>query len=436
MKISSLWFPSSDPKATPGSPAGWFTPAAVEAEPSNTMKGRLLRLWFVISASVVGFINNNDLLWAAALTYTVALSIIPILALGFSVLKGFGFSSELRPLIATYVALGSSSTTDQIMHYVNNVNAATLGSLGGATLLIMVISTMGTVEQAFNTIFRVPQSRTYLRKFTDYLSVLFTVPLFIVAALAATAFLSLKIAGRPALTEVAPYLFAWAGFFFLFIFFPYTRIHWRSAAIGSLVTAILFQIAQWGYVTFQVGAARYRAIYGALAVVPVFLVWVYLAWIIVLYGAELTAAIQRGVPAFMLGRRSPDFPRALALYAMLRLADYHLHGGSPVTYEGLAMELGTALEAVEPVVDGLKEAGLVMEDLQDKRARYRRVLLCRAPSAITVDQILWSAVPEETAAVADPRIRRILKLIHDASRDAVRPVTLSDMMNGGEESPG
>lgn len=436
MKISPLKFADAQTKAESPTPATRFTPAAVEAQPRRSAKGRVLRLWFVISNTVVGFINNNDLLWAAALTYTVALSIIPVLALAFSVLKAFGSSEQLRPLIQNYLALGSEATTDQIMSFVNNVNAKALGSLGAISLMITVISTMGTVEQAFNNIFRVPKSRGYLRKFTDYLSVLLTVPLFIAAGLAATAVLSVEITKAPEVAAVAPYLFVWAGFFLLFIFFPYTRVDWRSALVGSFFTAILFQLAQWGYVNFQVGAARYRAIYGAVATIPIFLVWVYVAWIIVLAGAELTAAIQRGVPAFMMETRSPDFPRAIALYAMMRLAEHHLHGGKPVSYEGIAMDLGTAMEAVEPVLDRLGDAGLIVEQSGEKRARFRRVLLCRAPSVITLDQILAAAVPDATEEVADPRIRTVLKSLHDASREVLKPVTLSDLLNSGEESPG
>lgn len=436
MKISPLKFAAASTKAESAAQPARFTPAAVQAHPHHGPKGRVLRLWFVINNTVVSFINNNDLLWAAALTYTVALSIIPVLALAFSVLKAFGSAEQLRPLIQNYVALGSEATTDQIMAFVNNVNAKALGSLGAISLVITVISTMGTVEQAFNNIFRVPKSRGYLRKFTDYLSVLLTVPLFITAGLAATAVLSVEITRVPDIAAVAPYLFAWSGFFLLFIFFPYTKVDWRSALIGSLFTAILFQLAQWGYINFQVGAARYRAIYGAVATIPIFLVWVYVAWIIVLAGAELTAALQRGVPAFMMEARSPDFPRAIALYSMMRLAEHHLHGGAEVTYEGVAGELGTAMEAVEPVLDRLKEAGLIVEQIGEKRARFRRVLLCRAPSVITLDQILAAAVPEASDEVADPRIRLVLKSIHEAARDVLKPVTLSDLLNSAEESPG
>jgi membrane protein len=392
----------------------------------------MLRAWFVVSSCVRSFIANDEFLWASALTYTTALSIVPILALAFSVLKGFGYSDQLQPMIQQYLALGSAETSKQLMSYINNVNAAALGSAGGAFLLATVITTLGTVERAFNTIFRVPQSRSYVRKFTDYISVLLTVPLFIVAGIALTAFLSVRLIPAHAVAQLTPYIFAWAGFFFLFTFFPYTRVPWRAALIGSFVSAVAFQIGQYGYVHFQVGVSRYRAIYGALATVPIFLVWLYTAWIIILFGAELTAAVQRGVPAFALTPQSPEFPRLIALLAMIRLAENQNVAGVAVSYESLAAEMRTGLEAIEPVLDGLKHAGLIVENLEDESAGERRIYLCRAPSAITVEQILEPLAPIDASEVSDARIRKVLEIIQQASRDALRRITLADMMKGGK----
>ena len=417
--------------AKAGSPASsakssWFAPASGSSE-SKAIRGEMLRVWLVVSSCVRSFIANDELLWASALTYTTALSIVPILALGFSMLKGFGYSDQLQPLIQQYLALGSVETSKQLMSYINNVNAAALGSAGGAFLLATVIMTLGTVEQAFNTIFRVPQSRSYLRKFTDYISVLLTVPLFIVAGIALTAFLSVRLVPAHAVAQLTPYLFAWAGFFFLFTFFPYTRVPWRAALIGSFVTAVAFQVGQYSYVHFQVGVSRYRAIYGALATVPIFLVWLYIAWIIVLFGAELTAAVRRGVLGLALTPKSPESPRVVALLAMIRLAESQDVPEGSVSYESLAVEMRTGLDAIEPVIDGLKHAGLIVENRENENTDERRIYLCRAPSAITVEQILEPLAPLNGLDVSDARIRKVLEIVQQASHDAVRPITLADM---------
>jgi membrane protein len=410
----------------------WFAlTVPIASESSATVRGRMLRVWFIVNGCVRSFIANDEFLWASALTYTTALSIVPILALAFSVLKGFGYADELQPLIEQYLALGSPETTRELMSFINNVNAAALGSAGGAFLLATVITTLGTVERAFNTIFRVPESRSYVRKFTDYISVLLTVPLFIVAGIALTAFLSVRVIPAQTVAQLTPYIFAWAGFFFLFTFFPYTRVKWRAALVGSLVSAIAFQIGQYGYVHFQVGVSRYRAIYGALATVPIFLVWIYIAWIIILFGAELTAAVQRGVPAFALTPQSPEFPRLVALLAMIRLAENQNVAALPVSYESLAAEMRTGVEAIEPVLDGLKHAGLIVENLEDESAGERRVYLCRAPAAITVEEILEPMASIGSYEISDARIRKVLEIVQQASREALRPITLADMTKGG-----
>ena len=216
--------------------------------------------------------------------------------------------------------MGSDATAEELMRFVENVNAAALGTFGAAFLIITVISTLSNIEQAFNSIFRVPRSRSYLRRFSDYLSVLFTVPLLIAAALAFTTMIAVRVSFVPFVAHLAPYLFVWAGFFFLFVFFPYTKVYYGPAALGSFVSAVLFQIAQWGYVKFQVGVANYRAIYGALATLPIFLLWTYIAWALNLFGAEVTAAAQLGSDAAMIRPSAPDFRFAATLHIPVLLA--------------------------------------------------------------------------------------------------------------------
>jgi membrane protein len=254
------------------------------------------KLHRIFRVAVLNFLGNNDLLWASALTYTVTLSIVPILALAFSVLKALGGIERIRPLIDKYVALGSPQVSVYLMHFISNVNAGTLGSVGGAALLLTIISTLGTIERAFNTIWEVPAGRSHLRKFTDYLSIVFTVPLLLVAALSLTAAFTSSV-HLPGVVQVLPFLLLWVGFFFLFLFFPYTKVRLDAAAVGSFVSAILFQVAQWGYVYFQVGVAKYQAIYGALATILVLLVWIYVGWIILLFGVEVSFCGPEGHPS-------------------------------------------------------------------------------------------------------------------------------------------
>ncbi len=403
----------------------WLESKTLDLETRASKHTTALRVWHVLNHAVEGFIYNNDLLRASALTFTVALSIVPILALAFSAVKGFGGAERLRPLIEKYMGLGSSST--QLMSYVENVNAAALGSAGGAFLLVTVISTMGTVEQALNTIFNVPQSRSYFRKFSDYLSVLFTVPLLIVAALGVTAVFSVRISQFPFVTQLMPYLFVWAGFFFLFVFFPYTKVRWGPALIGSFVTAVLFQLAQWGYVRFQVGVANYRAIYGAMATLPIFLVWIYIAWAVILFGAELTASVQRGDIPAMLGPMSPDFLYSATMHILLRLADRAYHGGDDITSWTLARELFVAEPAIVPILDGLKSGGFVIEADPSSGALNQGLFLARQSSTIVLADALKSVDFDHGATDGDPRVDRVLAKMGAVRNELLKTITLEDI---------
>jgi membrane protein len=403
----------------------WLQSKTLDLETRASKHVTALRVWHVLNRAVEGFLYNDDLLRASALTFTVALSIVPILALAFSAVKGFGGAERLRPLVEQYLGLGAGSS--QLMGYVENVNAAALGSAGGAFLMVTVISTMGTVEAALNTIFNVPQSRSYFRKFSDYLSVLFTVPLLIVAALGVTAVFSVRISQFPFVTQLLPYLFVWAGFFFLFVFFPYTKVKYGPALIGSFVTAVLFQLAQWGYVRFQVGVANYRAIYGAMATLPIFLVWIYIAWSVILFGAELTASVQRGDMPPMLGPMSPDFLYSATMHILIRLADRAYHGGEEVTSWTLARELYVAEAAITPILDGLKAGGFVIEADPSTGALNQGLFLARQSSTIVLADAIKSVDYDQGASDGDPRVNRVLAKLGAVRIDLLKTITLEDI---------
>ncbi|MGH7780334.1 MAG: YhjD/YihY/BrkB family envelope integrity protein [Candidatus Binataceae bacterium] len=418
----------SEPRVSAGAPKRRFETARVQLRTIRRVE--TLREWRLAKASVEGFFENNDLLRAAALTYTVALSIVPILALGFSALKGLGAADQMRPLIDKYLALGSTGTADQLMSYVQNVNAAALGTAGAAFLVFTVISTLGNIEQAFNVIFRVSRSRNYLRKFSDYLSVLFTVPLMIAAALAVTAVVSVRVSSLPLLTTIAPYLFVWGAFFFLYVFFPYTKVKLGPALLGSLVAAILFQLAQWGYVRFQVGAANYKAIYGALATVPIFLVWIYLAWAIILFGAEVTAAAQRGIDYTPMHPESPDFPYAATLHVLVRLADQQVNAMPTLHTEDLAHQLGLSQAFLEPIIEGLKAGGFVVEVPGEKGSKSSEGLhLVKAPGSIRLADALRAVIADDNSSNTDARVAAVMRQISSAQIRVLEAMNLADLIN-------
>jgi len=387
-----------------------------------------------VRVAILGFNRNDDMLWASALTYTSSLALVPILALAFSVLAGLGGADRVRPLIERYLAVNSPEITETLMGFVSNTSAKSLGEVGGAVLLVTVILTLGTIEQAFNTIFNVARGRTWLRKFSDYLSVIFTVPLLIVAAVPMRSNVLRAIPHLPGVGWAVSTLMIWLGFSFLYVFFPNIRVRLGAAAIGGLIASILLQAGQWGYVHFQVGAVRYHAIYGAMAAVPILLTWIYIAWIIVLFGAELTAALQGIEPTFDIDHRTPSFVRIAALLTVFRAGERMLArpGVRPCTIHGLASELGVSETALRPIVEQLKRADIVIEAAHSPSVFNHSygIFLARDSSAITIAEVLGCFDRADAKPHGDQRIVAILDSVTDAEHEMLGGLTVMDLVSG------
>jgi membrane protein len=387
-----------------------------------------------IRLAILGASRNNDLLWASALTYTSSLSLVPILALAFSALAGLGGTDRIRPLIERYLAVNSPEITNTLMGYINNTSATALGEVGGAILLVTVVLTLSTVEQAFNSIFNVSRGRTWLRKFSDYLSVVFTVPLLLVAAVPARSGLMLMLPHVPDVGWAVSTLLIWTSFSFLYVFFPNIKVRLGAAAIGGLVASILLQVGQWGYVHFQIGAVRYHAIYGGLAAVPILLTWIYTAWIIVLFGAELTAVLQGIEPTFEIDHRTPGFVRIAALLTVFRAGERMLMrtGARPCTVHLIAGELGVSETAMRPIVERLKHGGILIESVDSSLFGNggHELFLARDSSKIPLSEVLGCLENQAANPSGDQRIAAIIESVSAAEHELLGGLTVLDLVNG------
>jgi membrane protein len=379
----------------------------------------------VIRRVVKGFSCDNVLLWASALTYTTALSIVPILAVALSALNGLGGSGAIRPLLDRYVTANSPEITDRIMTFVSNVNYRTLGAVGAASLLFTVILTLGTIEQALNTIFRVVYGRTLSRKFADYLSLTFAVPVLLVAAVGVQRVIVNNVPGFSNAGWLTSGLATWAGFWFLYVFFPNRRVSLASSAIGSLVASILFQFARWAFIQSQYGVNQYAIIYGALASIPILLTWMYIAWVIVLSGAELTAAIERRNQPLLADPWAMS-ERVIALAIALKLGERMAGKLGAVTPATLCSELGVTDTVLGEVLLRLERSGLVVEASGENGECG--LFLGRDSAAIGLDEILASVKGGSSAPPSDPRLAEMVERLRRAERETLGGVTVRDLV--------
>lgn len=381
-------------------------------------------------AAVGRFIDNDDLLWASALTYTTALSIVPLLVLVFSVLKGLGYTDQLEPVIIQYV--GSPDIADQLLTFVHNMKVTALGSVGAATLIITDISLLGTIENALNHSWGVAKGRSYFRKFTDYLSITFVVPVLLVTALTLTAGVAKSEAFLKSISFIASFALVWAGYFVLFVFFPNTRVKWRPALVGALITAVLWTIAQWAYIHFQYGVTSYQAYYGALAAIPIFLVWIYFSWAIVLLGVEFAVVFQRGPYCPMRSAIGPEFVRRAVILTLMRLGQRMIGQGQPVTAGSISYELGVSEDTIAPVILRLEQAGLVAEaEVNEAIKESHELLLTRTPERIQIVEAL--EFPGGKDHPLDSEVEQKIFRIEEIAKKALGNITVLDLIDRSAE---
>lgn len=328
-----------------------------------------------------GFLlEHHCLLRASALTYNTLLSLVPMLAFMLAFLKGLGVHNLLEPLLIDMLSLGSEDTVRQILNFASNIDVRALGVIGLSTLVFTTVLQVGNVESALNEIWGVRAERPVLRKIADYASVLVLGPVAILLATGINTrlhsisfmpdFLGVRVIGDAVtffsamLSTVLPYLALWLVFTFFYAFLPNTRVQLLPALLGGIVGGTLWQISQWVYIEFQVGVANAHAIYGALAQLPVLMLWLYVSWVTALLGAEVAFACQNVRTYFptRLVQRASMYVRewlAHALYCSLTRA--FLEGTGPWSAAIFAQQHHIPWRLLETILDPLCEAGLIVE---------------------------------------------------------------------------
>lgn len=330
--------------------------------------------------------RKNDLtLRSAALTYTILLSLVPVLAMSTAVVKGLGGGSQLREVAYSYIAtLEQGSLTasreagqeimgpgtddpelselsgltshlrdavDRLFAYVDKTNFATLGSFGVAGIFVSVILVFGNIELALNAIWNVHKSRSITRKIADYLTLIVLMPISINVTLAAGAFLTSPTLSsqfqllipfvwlQTLILKLVPVFCIALTFYVVYIFFPNTRVHTGPALAGAVFAAILWFMVQNTYIRLQIGVSNYNAIYGSFATLPLFLVWMYLGWLFVLAGAQVAYACQHLRSYRLLPETAEPARRLSAAFDIMASVQKAYGENSPISTEDLETAL-------------------------------------------------------------------------------------------------
>ncbi len=233
---------------------------------------------------------------ASSLAYTTILSVIPLIAVSFSIFKAFGgldnLYATIEPFIFENLAEGSDEKTlEMIRSFVGNIHAATLGIGGLIGLLFTSMSMLASVEKSINKIWKVPLSRGIFQRVTIYWFFITLGPLALAVAVGAATSLDLPLSR--VLPTGTPFFFILVALFYgMYRYIPHRRVYWRSALISAIGTSVSWVIAKGIYGIYVRKVVTYDRIYGSLGAIPIFLVWIYVAWLVILTGAAFSASLQ------------------------------------------------------------------------------------------------------------------------------------------------
>ncbi len=349
-------------------------------KPFIVRKGyQFLRVFYAVARDTT---DGQFSLRAMSLVYTTLITLVPLIALSFSVLKGLGIHNQIEPMLKQLLSgLGrqqSAEITEKIVSFVDNIEVGVLGVVGLALLIYSVIALMQKIEWAFNAIWRVGKGRSMARRISDYLTVLFVGPLAIFLSTSATSMVrhsptfenledTILLAPLvPFIGWLIPWLVLTIGFMFLYILIPNTKVNVYPAFIGGLFAALIWKVMGFVFALFVASATGYVAIYAAFATLILFMIWVYVGWLVVLIGCNIAFYVQN--PKFIRKVRSsfvlsPKLIQAYGLGCIYYIGCAHHEQGAPeYTTEDLANKLNAPVIAIEKILETLKNCNLVLSN--------------------------------------------------------------------------
>jgi membrane protein len=401
--------------------------------------------------------TQDDLKYRAmGLVYTTLLSLAPLLAVSFSVLKAFGVHNQLMPLLLSVLAPFGSQGEElaaRIIGYVENIHIGVLGATGLAFLLYTVISLLSIIEACFNRIWRVGTSRSWIHRSSDYMSVLLVGPVLVVSALGVMASMASNslvqkiIALEPFGTAyyliglILPYILIIAALTFLYIFMPNTRVNFVSALVGGTAAGLAWKMGGWLFGIFVQKSTSYNAIYSSFAIILLSMIWLYVSWLIVLLGGVISSLHQH--PRYLLHKnkkpelnhRQQEYFGFLILYL---IAKAYYEGQSPWTLRALADEVDLPWESVLYILQGLEKAGFLVS-IQSEPNAY---LPARAPETISLKEIyacLRAFDGQAQRSMMSPSnaksVAALAIHIEDAAMAVLEDQTLNDLIHPPMKKP-
>ena len=340
----------------------------------------------VLSLTTMFFLKNQCALRASALTFFTLLSIVPVVALIFGIAKGYGFEEILKGKLRESM-VGQEAVAERIIQFaesaLQNASGGIVAGVGVCILIWTALKLLGNIEGSFNAIWGIPKGRTFLRRISDYLTMLIICPLMLIIVATSSAFLVAQLGGLAAklpfseattqlillASKLLPLFVAWLTFTFIYIFIPNTRVKVWVAFVAGVFTGSLYLVVQYVYMYLQTMLTSYNAIYGSFAAFPFFLVWLQASWLLILLGAQFAFALQN-VQIYELEpgdvAYSSHYENVAALRIMQRLCHAFLTHQGGCRIESLSISLEIPIRTTRRILDKLCKCGFVSQLQSDK----------------------------------------------------------------------
>ena len=332
----------------------------------------------------ISFVEERLVVKASALTYSTLLAIVPIFAILFAVARGFGFDHMMEDQIRVSLA-GQGDTANYILQFVKRYLAQTKNGVfigvGLILLLWTVINLSANIEQTVNQIWQVKKGRSLYRKITDYFSMFLLIPILIVVSGGLSIFSMTMLRSMASfevlmpifkfLFRLIPFVFIWGVFIAFYVFMPNTKVKIKHAIIPGVLAGSAFQGLQFLYIAGQVSVARYNAIYGSFAALPMLLLWMQISWSICLFGVQMTYASQN-IKNFSYDKDTRNISHRYYNFVCIiicsLIAKRFEKGENPYTAEELSNENHIPIRLTKQTLGTLQDLNLIHEVVTDEKS--------------------------------------------------------------------
>ncbi len=407
-----------------------------------------LRFFYAVLRDII----SSDLtLRAMGLVYVTILSVVPIIAISFSILKAFGFHRQLEPVLYAFLEpLGDKGIelTDQVIGFVDNVQGDVLAGIGLVLLFVTSVSMAQKVEDSFNYVWRVDRPRSLAQRVSEYLTLILVGPIVMVTAMALIA----KLKSNSLMQQVsdfepvgetlwlfeqlAPFALIVLGFTLAYWFLPNTRVRFRPALLGGMVGGLLWVMSGVLFTAFVVSSVRTMSIYATFAIVIFALIWLYLCWLILLIGALVSFYAQNpehlrlGYRQLSVGSRTRE---QIAIGIMTRAAAAFRDGSPQPTIAEIADSAHLPGLMLLPVVNRLVAAKLVT------RTNKNQLFPHRDPASIRLKEVLAAVRDTQSTdlwSTGDwpPVVRKLSARIDHALDQELGDISVYEMLDAETET--